>query len=62
VSGQKQIAFNKRILEKENETGHINSELPDFLNGLNILKPTFVFLNVGERMRGTQPVCGQLSL
>jgi hypothetical protein len=57
TSLQKQIALNKRVLEKEDEVAHINSELSDFLNSMDLTKPTFVFLNVRERMRGTQPVC-----
>jgi hypothetical protein len=42
------------------EVSSINSGLSDFLNGLSLAKPTFVCLNIGERMRGTQPICGQL--
>jgi hypothetical protein len=60
ASCQKQIAFNKWVVEKENEIAHINSEMADFLIDMDLGLTTFVFLNVGERMRCTQQVCGQL--
>jgi hypothetical protein len=55
-----QIAFNKSVLRKEEETVAINSELSDFLMGMSLEETTFVCINVGDRMIGTQPVCGQL--
>jgi hypothetical protein len=54
-----QIAFNKSVLKKE-EIVAINSGLSDFLVGMSMEQMTFVYVNVGQRMRGTQPVCGQL--
>jgi hypothetical protein len=60
ASRERQIAFNKRVLEKENEVSAVNSELSDSFTAINLDKSTFVFLNVGERMRATQPICGRL--
>jgi hypothetical protein len=56
-----QIAFNKRILEKESEVVHINSGLSDFLLGLDLSKPTFVCVNVSDPIQGPEPVFGELS-
>jgi hypothetical protein len=60
ASRGKQDAFNQTVLEKDSETISINSEFPQFLNGLSMEKPVFVYVNVAERMRRTQPICGQL--
>jgi hypothetical protein len=50
----------KRVLKNENEVSVINSTLPVFLLGMSLAKPVFVCVNVVERMRGSQPICGQL--
>jgi hypothetical protein len=55
-----EISFNERVLEKENEVVPINSALPEFLMGMSMNKSTFVSINVGQWMRGTQPIGGQL--
>jgi hypothetical protein len=59
---QKKIAFNPRVLKNEEEVSGINSSLAEFLQDMNfdLENPVFVSANVGERMRGTQPMCGQL--
>jgi hypothetical protein len=49
---QKQVAFNQRILKSEEEVAGISADLADF--------PLFACVNVGGRMLGTQPMCGQL--
>jgi hypothetical protein len=55
---QKQVAFNQRVLKDEEEVSGINSGLADFMQGMSfaIDNPVFVYVNVGERMRGTRPV------
>jgi hypothetical protein len=60
ASQQRQVVFNRRILENENEVAHINSELSDFLNGRDMTIPTFAFLDVRDQVEGSQPICGQL--
>jgi hypothetical protein len=62
ASLQKQVAFNRRVLKNEELTSGINADLADFLQDMGVAaeNPVFVCVNVGERMRGTQPVCGQL--
>jgi hypothetical protein len=57
---QKHVAFNQRILKNEEEISGINSGLANFLQDMQIDIPLFAWINVGERMRGTQPVWGQL--
>jgi hypothetical protein len=49
-------------LKNEEEVSGINSGLADFLVGLSVEveNPVFVCVNVRERMRGTQPICGRL--
>jgi hypothetical protein len=59
ASHQKQVVFTRRILEKEDEVAHVNSELSDFLHGLDPPIPTFAFLSVGDQVEGSQPICGQ---
>jgi hypothetical protein len=60
ASREEHIAVNKSVLRNEEEVIIINSALFDFLMDMNLAKPTFVCLNVGEQMRGTRPICGQL--
>jgi hypothetical protein len=44
----------------DEEASGINSSLADFLHGMRMYTQSFVCGDVGERMRGPQPVCGQL--
>jgi hypothetical protein len=60
ASFQKQIAFDKRVLKNEDEVAGITSSISGFLQGIDLEQPVFICVTVGERMRGTQPVCGQL--
>jgi hypothetical protein len=57
---QKQVAFDQRILENEEEVAGINADLADLLQEMKMDTTLFACVNVGGRMRGTQPVCGQL--
>jgi hypothetical protein len=57
---QKQVAFNQRILKKEEMISSINVEMPDFMMGVVVEVSIVACVNFGERMRGTQPVCGVL--
>jgi hypothetical protein len=57
---QNPVAFNQRILKNEEEVAGINADLVDFLQEMRISSPLFGCVNVGGRMRGTHPVCGQL--
>jgi hypothetical protein len=56
-----QISFNQRVLKNEEEVSGINHGMADFLMDMSLAEdnPLFVCVNVGERMSGTQPVCGQ---
>jgi hypothetical protein len=45
------------VSKNEEETAAANSGLSDFLIGMSFEKPTYACDNVGQRMRGTQPVC-----
>jgi hypothetical protein len=58
----KQIAFNTRVLECEDQIVANNAGISDFLMGFDPTKPTFVAVGVGNHMRGVQPICGQLWL
>jgi hypothetical protein len=62
VSREKRVTFNKRVLENEDEIAAINLGLSDFLMGIDLSKTTFVVIGVGQRMRGTQPICEQLRI
>jgi hypothetical protein len=57
---QKQVAFNQRILKTEELVSGINVDLAEFLQGMSIKIPLVACVNVGARMRRTQPVCGEL--
>jgi hypothetical protein len=57
---EKRIAFNKSVLRNEEEVSGINSALLEFLQGMSLATTVFMSVNVGERMCGTQPICGQL--
>jgi hypothetical protein len=59
ASREKQIAFNKIVLKKE-EVIAIHSEVSDFLNGMRMDEATIVCVNVSQRMGETQPISGQL--
>jgi hypothetical protein len=55
---QKRVAFNQRILKNEELVAGINVDLADFLQGMSMQVPLFACVNVGGRMRETQPICG----
>jgi hypothetical protein len=51
-----------KSFECEEEVSGINSGIADFMQDMSFAedKPVFVCVHVVERMRGTQPICGQL--
>jgi hypothetical protein len=57
---QKKVAFNQRILRNEEEVSAVSSGLADLLQDMRMDEPWFACINGGGRMRGTQPVCGQV--
>jgi hypothetical protein len=57
---QKEVAFNRRILKNEEEVAGINADLEDLSQDMKMDTHLFACVNVGGRMRRTQPVCGQL--
>jgi hypothetical protein len=57
---QKQVAFNQRVLKNEELIAGINVALAGFLQGMDIDMPLYACVNVGERVRGAQPICGEL--
>jgi hypothetical protein len=61
-SRENQSAFDNCVLRSEEEVSGINSGLADFLQCMSMAegKPLFVSVNVGERIGGAQPICGQL--
>jgi hypothetical protein len=50
----KQIAFNTRMLECEDQIAAHNAGLSDFLTGFDPTKPTYVAIGVGNHMRAEQ--------
>jgi hypothetical protein len=60
ASREKKVACNRLLLENEDGIAAINSDLPELLMGMNFTKPMCVAIGVGQRMRGMQPICGQL--
>jgi hypothetical protein len=57
-----QVAFNRRILKNEEQISGISVGLGDFLQGMSmeVHLVACVSVSVGGRMRGTQPLCGEL--
>jgi hypothetical protein len=62
ASREKPIAFNKRILENEDEIAAVNPGMSGCLTGLDFMKPVCVAIGVGQRMIDTPPICGQLRI
>jgi hypothetical protein len=60
ASREKQVAFNKRVFKNEEEITAINSGLADFAMGTTMEKASVVCVNVGNRIRGSRAVCGEL--
>jgi hypothetical protein len=58
--GRKVPRKHQRILKNEEEVAGINADLADFLQGMKISALRVACVNAGGRMRGMQPVCGQL--
>jgi hypothetical protein len=55
---QKQVAYNERVSQAEDEVSGINCDIADFLSGLNASAEIIIGINAGESMQRGEAILG----